>query len=45
MRHKIQGNAKFAIIFGRGPTLAMTAVVGAEVKSLPNLESTPSLEN
>ena len=33
MRHGIQGNAKFAIISGRGPTLALTAEVGAEFKS------------
>jgi len=34
MRHEIQGNAKFAIIFGRGPTLGLTREVGAEIKSL-----------
>ena len=34
MRHGIKGNAKFAIIYGRGPTLALTRAVGAEVKSL-----------
>ena len=34
MRRGIQGNAKFAIIFGKDPTLALTRVVGAEVKSL-----------
>ncbi len=33
MRHELQGNAKFAIIFGRGPTLALTRTVGAEFKS------------
>ena len=33
MRHGIQGNAKFAIISGRGPTLALTAEVGVEFKS------------
>ena len=33
MRHGIQGNAKFAIIFGKGPTLALTRVVEAEFKS------------
>ena len=45
MRHEIQDNAKFAIIFGRGPALTLTRVLEAEVKSLPKLESTPSLEN
>ena len=33
MRYEIQGNAKFAIIFGRGHTSAYTRIVGAEVKS------------
>lgn len=41
MRYEIQGNAKFAIIFGRGHTSAYTRIVGAEVKSLTKLELYP----
>ena len=33
MRRGIQGNAKFAIIFGKDPTLALTREVGAEFES------------
>ena len=40
MRHGIQGNAKFAIIFGKDPTLALTWVVGRRLSHLPYLNST-----